>query len=256
MSYFCPVIMRTMTTTERIIQYATLQQGPFKKKDLATWLSASGETSLTSLQKQLERLVASGRLTRAGWGAYQLSTASKPRYFLTLKPQTQEMGAYLRQRYPLVDFCIWDASSVIPFMLHMPNINMVIVDVERFLQESFPDALREKYPGLPVLPNPTREEFFKFGSTSGSIVLHTLTTESPLDRFEGIPVPQMEKMLVDIVLNPEFDFLQGSELSRVYREAFTTYDISRPRLLRYAQRRGCLDKIQQLIDRTTNINHD
>ena len=63
-------------------------------------------------------------------------------------------------------------------------------------------------------------------------------------------------MLVDIVLNPEFDFLQGSELNRVYQEAFSSYAISRPRLLRYAQRRGCLDKIQQLIDRTTNINHD
>ena len=91
---------------------------------------------------------------------------------------------------------------------------------------------------------------------AGCIVLHTLTTESPLDSFEGIPVPQMEKMLVDIVLNPEFDFLQGSELSRIYREAFTAYDISRPRLLRYAQRRGCLDKIQQLIDRTKSTNHD
>ena len=61
---------------------------------------------------------------------------------------------------------------------------------------------------------------------------------------------------VDIVLNPEFDFLQGSEPSRVYREAFSSYDISRPRLFRYAQRRGCLDKIQQLIDRTTSTNHD
>ena len=66
----------------------------------------------------------------------------------------------------------------------------------------------------------------------------------------------MEKMLVDIVLNPEFDSLQGSKLSRVFREAFASYDISRPRLLRYAQRRGCLDKIQRLIDRTTNTNHD
>lgn len=245
-----------MTTTERIIQYATLQQGPFQKKDLAAWLSASGDSSMTSLQKQLERLVASGRLTKTGWGSYQLSTGSKPRYFLTLKPQTQEMGAYLRQRYPLADFCIWDASSVIPFMLHVPNINMVIVDVERYLEGSFPDALREKYPTLPVLPNPSREEFFKFGSTSGCIVLHTLTTESPLDSFEGIPVPQAEKMLVDIVLNPEFDFLQGSELTRVYREALTTYDISRPRLLRYAQRRGCVDKIQQLTDRTKSTNHD
>ena len=245
-----------MTTTERIIQYATRQQGPFKKKDLAAWLSNASGAADTSLQKQLERLVAAGRLTKAGWGSYQLSTASKPRYFLTLKPQTQEMGAYLRQRYPLADFCIWDASSVIPFMLHVPNINMVIVDVERYLQESFPDALREKYPSIPVLPNPSRDEFFKFGSTAGCIVLHTLTTESPLDSFEGIPVPQMEKMLVDIVLNPEFDFLQGSELSRVYREAFSSYNISRPRLLRYAQRRGCLEKIQQLIDRTTNTNYD
>ena len=245
-----------MTTTERIIQYATLQQGPFKKKDLDAWLSNTSEAAATSLQKQLERLVAAGRLTKAGWGLYQLSTAAKPRYFLTLKPQTREMGVYLRLRYPLADFCIWDSSSVIPFMLHVPNINMVIVDVERYLEGSFPDALREKYPSLPVLPNPSREEFLKFGNTSGCIVLHTLTTESPLDSFEGIPVPQMEKMLVDIVLNPEFDFLQGSELSRVYREAFSSYDISRPRLLRYAQRRGCLDKIQQLIDRSTNTNYD
>ena len=245
-----------MTTTERIIQYATLQQGSFRKKDLAAWLYNTSEAAGTSLQKQLERLVATGRLTKAGWGSYQLSTESKPRYFLTLKPQTREMGAYLRQRYPLADFCIWDASSVIPFMLHVPNINMIIVDVERYLEASFPDALREKYSGVPVLPNPTREEFFKFGSTAGCIVLHTLTTESPLNSFEGIPVPQMEKMMVDIVLNPEFDFLQGSELSRVYRESFSSYNISRPRLLRYAQRRGCLDRIQKLIDRTTNADHD
>ena len=238
-----------MTTTERIIQYATLQHGPFKKKDLAAWLSNNSESANTSLQKQLERLVAAGRLTKSGWGSYQLSTASKPRYFLTLKPQTMEMGTYLRQRYPLADFCIWDVSSVIPFMLHVPNINMVIVDVERYLEGSFPDALREKYPSLPVLPNPSREEFFKFGSTAGCIVQHTLTTESPLDSFGGIPVPQLEKMLVDIVLNPEFDFLQGSELSRIYREAFYSYDISRPRLLRYARRRGCQDKIHQLLDR-------
>ena len=245
-----------MTTTERIIQYATLQQGPFKKKDLAAWLYNTSGSADTSLQKQLERLVAAGRLTKAGWGSYQLNTELKSRYFLTLKPETRELGAYLRQRYPLADFCIWDASSVIPFMLHVPNINMVIVDVERYLEGSFPDAIREMNVGVPVLPCPTREEFFKFGSTSGCIVLHTLTTESPLDSFDGIPVPQVGKMLVDIVLNPEFDFLHGSELSRVYREAFTTYDISRPRLLRYAQRRGCLERIQQLIDRTTNTQHD
>ena len=256
MSYFCAELMETMTTTERIIQYATLQQGPFRKKDLASWLFGDSQESDTSLQKQLERLVASGRLTKMGWGSYRLNADAKPRYFLTLKPETREMGAYLRTRYPLADFCIWDASSVIPFMLHMPNIRMTIVDVERMLEPAFPDALREKYPGTLILPNPTQEEFFKFGSTSDCIVLHTLTTESPLDSFEGLPVPQVEKMLVDIVLNPEFDFLRGSELSHVYREAFSGYDISRSRLLRYARRRGCENRIHKLIDRINELYYD
>lgn len=245
-----------MTTTERIIQYATMQREPFRKKELAAWLSATSETASTSLQKQLERLVATGRLSKDGWGTYRLNVETKPRFFLTLKPETREMGTYLRQRYPLADFCIWDASSVIPFMLHVPNINMVIVDVERLLEGSFPDALREKYPGVPVLPNPTREEFIKFGNTSNCIVLHTLTTESPLDIFEGIPVPQVEKMLVDIALNPEFDFVRGSELNHIYHDALASYEISLPRLLRYAHRRGSQDKIQYLIDHTTNTDHD
>ena len=245
-----------MTTTKRIIQYATMQRGSFQKKRLAAWLADTSRPADTSLQKQLERLVANGRLSKEGWGTYRLNEETKPRYFLTLKPQTLEMGAYLKQRFPLADFCIWDASSVIPFMLHVPNINMVIVDVERYLEGSFPDALREKFPGVPILPNPTREEFVKFGNTSGCIVLHTLTTESPLDNFEGIPVPQVEKMLVDIVINPEFDFLRGSELGHIYHEALVSYDISRPRLLRYAHRRGSRDKIQHLIDHTNNNDHD
>ena len=245
-----------MTTTERIIQYATLQRGPFQKKDLAAWLAGKTGSAGTSLQKQLERLVATGHLSKVGWGSYQLSAEAKPRYFLTLKPETLEMGAYLRQRYPLADFCIWDASSVIPFMLHVPNIRMTIIDVERLLEQSFPDAIREQYPGQLLLPNPTREEFIKFGRATDCIVLHTLTTESPLDRYEGLPVPQAEKMLVDIVLNPEFDFLQGSELSRIYRQALADYDISHSRLLRYARRRGCEDRIQKLIDRTSQPYHD
>lgn len=201
-----------------------------------------GITVTSGLQTQLGRLVASGRLIKTGWGEYQLGESTKPKLQLSLKPETKEMSGYLKTRYPLADFCIWDAASVIPFMLHVPNIKMVIVDVERILEQSFPDAIRERYPNIIVLPNPTKEEFIKFGSTRDCIVLHTLTTEAPIDTFEGMPVPTAEKMLVDIVLNPEFEFLQGSELPRIYQEAFNDIDISRSRLLRYARRRNCEEK--------------
>lgn len=91
------------------------------------------------------------------------------------------------------------------------------------------------------------------GVTGGlhCIILHTLTTEAPIDTFEELPVPTAEKMLVDIFLNPEFEFLQGSELTRIYQEVFSDFDISRSRLLRYARRRYCEEKIQHLIDRIT-----
>ena len=238
-----------MTTTDYIVQYAVRQRGPFKKKELVAWLEGIGVTVGAGLQTQLDRLVATERLAKCGWGEYQLKEGVKPRLQLTLKPETREIAQYLKKRYPLADFCIWDAASVIPFMLHVPNIRMIILDVERLLEQSFPDAVREAYPHMMVLPNPTQEEFIKFGSTKNCIVIHTLTTEAP-------PVPTAEKMLVDIVLNPEFEFLHGSELPRVYQEVFSEYDISRSRLLRYARRRYCEDKIQHLLDRITPLSHD
>lgn len=245
-----------MTTTDYIVQYAAQQRGSFRKKDLAVWLESKGVSVNTGLQTQLERLISSGRLVKSGWGEYQLSDSTKPRLQLTLKPETKEMAQYLKKRYPLADFCIWDAASVIPFMLHVPNIKMIIVDVERLLEQSFPGAIREKYPSMIVLPNPTKEEFIKFGNTKDAIVLHTLTTEAPIDTFEGLPVPTAEKLLVDIVINPEFEFLQGSELTRVYKEAFSDYDISRSRLIRYARRRYCEDKILNILNRINPQNQD
>lgn len=245
-----------MTISDHIVYYAVLQQGPFRRKDLSAWLDDKNIPVRSGLQTQLNRLVSSGRLVKTGWGEYQLSENAKPRLHLTLKPETREMTEYLKNRYPLADFCVWDASSVIPFMLHVPNIKMVIVDVERLLERSFPDSIREKYPNMMVMPNPTKEEFFKFGNTRDCIVLHTLTTEAPIDTFEGLPVPTAEKMLVDIVLNPEFEFLQGSELTRIYQEVFSDFDISRSRLLRYARRRYCEEKIQHLLDRINQQNHD
>lgn len=256
MYYFFSVKRIRMTTTDYIVQYAARQRGAFRKKDLTAWLKSMGAPVGSGLQTQLERLVASGRLVKSGWGEYQLSDNAKPRLQLTLKTETKELAQYLKKLYPLADFCIWDAASVIPFMLHVPNIKMIIIDVERLLEQSFPDAIREKYPSMIVLPNPTKEEFIKFGSTKDTIVLHTLTTEAPIDTFEGLPVPTAEKLLVDIVLNPEFEFLQGSELTRIYQEAFSDYNISRSRLTRYARRRYCEEKIQSILDRINPQNND
>ena len=99
-------------------------------------------------------------------------------------------GRKIKNRYPLADFCIWDAGSVV---------------------------------------NP-------------------LYTESPLETVDGIVVPTAEKVLVDIVANPEFFYLQGSEANTIYSNVLRDCYISIPRLKRYARRRRCIDKVQKRLD--------
>ena len=157
------------------------------------------------------------------------------------------IGHALKERYPLVDFCIWDSFCVVPLMLHIPNVNITVVDVERDLQETFFDALKEMYPRYSVLPHPTKEEYFTYGDGRDSIVIHPLYTESPLDSFGGLRVPTAEKVLVDISVNPEFDYLQGSEMYTICERAFRSYSLSRSAMLRYARRRGCTDTVKKLF---------
>lgn len=64
-----------MTTIDYIVQYAAQQRGAFRKKDLAAWLESIGTPVGAGLQTQLERLVASGKLVKSGWGEYRLSGA-------------------------------------------------------------------------------------------------------------------------------------------------------------------------------------
>ena len=80
-----------------------------------------------------------------------------------------------------------------------------------------------------------------------SIVIHPLYTESPLESFAGLRVPMAEKVMVDIAVNPEFDYLQGSEVFTIYENAFRSCSVSRSALLRYARRRRSLDTIQKIL---------
>ena len=91
-------------------------------------------------------------------------------------------------------------------MLHVPNMSMTIIDVERTLERPFFDALQELYPQSIVLPNPGKEEFYNIGFGKNSIVVHSLITEAPIQSLGGIIVPTAEKLFVDIALNPNLIF--------------------------------------------------
>ena len=55
---------------------------------------------------------------------------------------------------------------------------------------------------------------------------------------KGIRIPTLEKLLVDIQKDADFDYLRGAESLYMYQMAFDLYTINTQRLMRYAKRRG------------------
>lgn len=245
-----------MPITESIISFAAQQGGSFRKKALLEALRSNATVNDASLSAILGRMVATGRLLKTGWGEYALPEGTKPRFLVRPKEEALGIGRALKDRYPLVNFCVWDSFCVVPFMLHVPNVNITVVDVERDVESTFFDALKEMFTQYSVLPHPTKEEFYTYGDGKDSIVIHPLYTESPLESFAGLRVPMAEKVLVDIAVNPEFDFLQGSEVFTIFENAFRICSVSRSALLRYARRRGCTSLIQKVLSNTDLPDHD
>lgn len=245
-----------MAITENIISFAAQKGGSFSKKELLEELRSDASLNEASLSAILGRLVSTGRLVKTGWGEYALSEGIKPRFLVRPLGEALGIGFALKKRYPLVNFCIWDSFCVAPFMLHVPNVNITVVDVERDLESTFFDALKEMYPQHSVLPNPTREEFYTYGDGKDSIVIHPLYSESPLESLGRLRVPMAEKVLADIAVNPEFDYLQGSEVYTIYENVFRKFKVSGSSLLRYAHRRGGLVPVQNVLGNIDLPDHD
>src|SRR5699024_7405610 len=105
---------------------------------------------------------------------------------------------------------------------------------------------------IPIFLNPTQEDVTRYITNRDIIIVRPLVKEAPIDIIDGCPVPTLEKMLVDAISDKELQHLQGNELYTIYSNAFSDYEIKKPRLLRYAARRNRKQKVEQIIN-TINI---
>jgi len=85
-----------------------------------------------------------------------------------------------------------------------------------------------------VLKVKTSEDLY-FGKSV--IVVRPLVTGSPSQLSINVPTTTIEKLLVDLFSDKEFEFLQGYELTYIFNNAFSKYTINLDRLLRYASRK-------------------
>ena len=224
--------------SESIMNYAKgLQQ--FAVDDIPTEVIAG--IARNTLSWHLSNLCRQGKLKRTGRGIYTAHISNI--FHVKANAKARSLYKALSKQFPLADFCVYGGGVITPLLHDLTPNNIVYIETNREVTESVFNVLLPKYKGRLFL-SPTK----KIASTYidlgiENIIIKPLITESPLTLDGKIPVPTIEKLLVDTRVDADFYYLHGYENFEMLRTAITHYDVNQTRLLRYADRRNKKESI-------------
>lgn len=236
-----------MTKVEQhIIEFA--QATPlFSPADL---YNSSKVISRQYMQWSLVQLVSKGAIVRVKRGLYKL--AEKPQFSYQVKEDTRQLYSLLKEAFPYAPFCVYDGEILSPLQHHLSYNALTYVETDRSVAEAVFHALQEKE--YKVFYKPDKDEFYKYIDISTpAIIVRPMVSDSPLATLDGVPGPTLEKLLVDIRRDKDFDYLAGEECLRMLENASNMYSLNTTKLLRYAGRRGVREELE---DELNGLNYD
>lgn len=234
-------------TRSAILNFAEKHHG-FNIDDLFESLSKNMDINRSSLLWHLFKLVNSNVLIRTGRGMY--ATVRKPMFSPKPTDDIIEVSNLLQTNFPFAKFCIYQDEIISPLQHHLSSNCIIYVETERDSAETIFDFLKGE--GRPVFLRPSKDIVYRYvNMDSRTIFVKNLVSEAPLQEVSGIPMPTLEKLLVDILRDSDFFYLQGRESERIIENAFKMYSVNRNRLFRYSNRRKIKDELLFIL---TNLN--
>ncbi|RYE16589.1 MAG: hypothetical protein EOP45_17245 [Sphingobacteriaceae bacterium] len=189
-------------------------------------------------------LVKQFELKRIGRG--QLMIGQEVAFFQPYTEQLNEIGSYIQDQFPFANYCLWDTGILNEFSHHLQWRSFIIVDVEKDAAQSVYFQLKEQF--KPVFFRMNVNLVFDFADDNKPLLIRNMVSESPVSQG-SIKTPTLEKILVDVFSDPEFLYLEGSEMRQIFLNAFEKYTINRTKLYRYAARKGKKQDLMEYIDR-------
>lgn len=203
-----------------------------KVEELHTFYIFKDSTlSTPNINWKIRTLVNRGSIQRIGRGKYILGHTRQFTPQITKK--ILRVNRSMQHNFPYLKYIIWHVSDINSFSQHLVNRDICYVEVEREAVDAVFEILREKYKY--VLRRNFSDDVY-FGESV--IVVRALVTGSPVQMIRNIKTITIEKLLIDLFSDRDFDYLKGNELTHVFRNAFSMYTINNDRLLRYASRKG------------------
>ena len=254
-----------MTTNESTLAIRDLKN-TFRNRELVNkaelrefYRSLNPGLTEEAFRRILYALEKEERIVSIGAGVYALpgsSPSTHKREFLPkFSAAVQDINSNLKTAFPYTPYLIWETRFLHEFMVHQPNQNQVILEIDKEATESVFNHLKSSSPRTIFLePDKTTFERYIVGSPESVLVLR-LVTQSPRLKMNGVVSAKLEKILVDIFSDEDrFFVFHGQEMINIFENAFSTYWINPKTLFRYASRRKASKDLRTFINTKTKID--
>ena len=215
----------------------------------AQLVSDIGLNSNTAHQ-YLSALTKAKKLVRVSNGEYMLPNKQVFMYIPTRDVEKLYNG--LKEELPFTDFCIYDGSIFYTLQHHVSVNHAIYVETNRDAVDAVFFRLKDTQKN--VYKQPDADVMYDYVDLQEPcIIVKTFVTESPVNKVNGLRTPTLEKLLVDIQKDDDFDYMRGIESLYMFQTAVDQYVVNTPKMLRYAKRRGAYENISSLIEQTRRI---
>ena len=230
---------------------ALREKKTFSRSDLFLAMREDGYAlGESSFKSDLQKMLADGKIARAGRNAYFVLPDYLRRYQYQHSPKAMEIAKLMEEQHPYLSFTIFELVQMNEFVNHLIAHNTFFISVSRHVEKAVFETLQEA--GQWTLLHPSQELYEQYWSDD-MVIVNRLISEAPMgDRPKWSPC--LEKILVDIVADKLIhDAIAESEFAGIYQTAFERYIIDESALFRYARRRNAEEKIRKLIADKTEI---
>lgn len=216
--------------------------GSFTTSELADAIPEALLNSRSTLEWHISQLTKENKLGRIGKGRY--SSHSLSAFTFSTDDTDKNLYSQLKDWYPDATFCVYKGTILSSLQHHLSYNTLTYVETERELAETIFRRIREK--GQIVFHKPNKKVFYDYVDISNpGIIVKPLISGSPLKVVDNMTVPMLEKLLVDIRRDDDFDYLGGGEARRMLENAASLYTLNTTKLLRYAGRRHCREEFEK-----------
>jgi hypothetical protein len=222
-----------------------LAGAPFTRHQMIDALSSKGfASSYNSIGKLITTLMSEGRIGRTGRNEYiVLDAVNRVLYKPVATEQLTEVIRAVQNRFPLIEFIVWDAYLLNEFLNHQIANDTIFLEVEGMVAESVYEHLRYKLHSTVLLKPDTRT--FRTYWEPDVVVIQKLVTQSPGNR-KNTHLTTIEKLVVDLFANKIAALVfSAAELPDMIDAIRQRYVLDETKLFRYAKRRHCEGRIME-----------